>query len=136
MMGFQDAFNPRGLAATTSAPANVSAMPEQDLPPGAGGTYYGGPLANPAAPSPTPAPQSLTTLANGGQNHATAWMSGQPTPTTVAQQKPFSAAQEQDLPPGAEGSYYGGPLANPPRPSPTPNPDLLKRFSFSSSFNY
>lgn len=90
---FGSGWKPPGTAtASPSVAAGGKRVAEADSPPGAGGTYYEGPLANP--PRPTPSPR--------------------PTPTRVA-------AAEPDLPPGTEGTYYGGPFAN-PRPSPTPAP--------------
>lgn len=131
-ISFSRQFKPPGMTGLTNSPANVE---EVDLPPGTEGTYFGGPLANPPRPSPTvpPGQQSLSMLAAGGNNHQEAWMSGQSSPTSLPQQAPFSAT-ESDLPPGAEGTYYGGPLANPPKPTPTPNPQKLAHFSWSAQF--
>lgn len=132
-INFGRQFKPPGMAGATLAPQNVSQVTEPDLPPGAEGSYYGGPLANPP-PTPTPAPQSLQTLAAGGTNHQESWTNGQASPAAFPKQAPFSAI-ESDLPPGMEGTYAGGPLANPPKPSPTPNQNLLKKFSWSSAFD-
>lgn len=131
-MNFQDAFTSpglgqRGLAAQTAAPDNV----ESDLPPGAP-PYAAGPLANPR-PSPSPAPQSLETLANGGFNHAQLWMSGQS--SAPVQQQPFAAPAEPDLPPGADGTYYGGPLAQ-PKPTPSATPSAIKPFTWSAEVEH
>lgn len=130
-------MDPRGLAGATTAPMSVA---DEDLPPGAGGTYYQGPLANQPAPTPTPSPNpnSLSVLAAGGTNHQEAWMSGQTSPQSFPKQAPFSSNSEPDMPPGSEGTYYGGPLANPtPKPTPAPkslSPDAIAHFGWGSAF--
>lgn len=138
-INFGRQFVPPGMTGQTSAPANVD---EIDLPPGAA-PYPAGPLGSqpsPPSPSPTPNQTSLTTLAAGGTNHQQAWMSGQPSPESFPKQAPFGATSEPDLPPGAGGTYYGGPLANPPKPAPTPpqskfHPDVIRPFTWSSGFS-
>lgn len=131
-ISFSRQFRPPGMTGLTAAPQNVDQEP--DSPPGAP-DYVNGPLAMPR-PTPRPPPTtSLTTLADGGFNHAQAWMSGSPAPQRAIEQQPFNAI-DPDVPPGAP-DYASGPLANPPKPSPTPSmaPDVLKRFSFSSAFD-
>lgn len=111
---FSRQFQPMGLAGATSAPANV----DEDSPPGAGG-YSSGPLANPPRPSPTP---SLSTMADGGENHATAWMNGSQAPTTF--QQPFQS-KLSDL----------ATSMNSPVPSQPVDQNDVAHFSWSSAFN-
>lgn len=90
---------------------------------------------------------SLGEMASGGFNHAQQWSNPNQTyPGQSPVMRPgltgiASAMSEADLPPGSEGTYAGGPLAN-PKPTATPTPptqsidmDLLKRFSWSTAFD-
>lgn len=113
---FSRQFKPMGLAGQTTSPQNV----DEDSPPGAGG-YASGPLANPPPASPTPAPQSLSVMADGGTNHQTAWMSGQQAP--VSFQQPF-----QNKLSDIAGSM------NAPAPAQPVDPNDINHFSWSSAF--
>lgn len=114
-LSFSRQFRPMGLAGETTSPMNV----DEDSPPGAGG-YASGPLANPR-PSATPQPQSLSVMADGGTNHATAWMSGQQAPTTFQQAFPEKLS---DL----------ASSMNSPAPAQPVNPNDINHFSWSSAF--
>lgn len=114
-ISFSRQFRPMGLAGATSAPANA----DEDSPPGAGG-YASGPLANPP-PQPTPTPPTLSAMANGGENHATAWMNGGQAPVTFQQKFPTNLSD-------MAGSMNG------PAPAQPTNPQDVSHFAWASSF--
>lgn len=87
-------------------------------------------LANRSAMSMQPQGPSLSEMASGGWNHAEQWMNpaatrSYPGQSPTAPIRTFGSTEE-DSPPGTEGTYIRGPLAN-PKPSPSPAPRSLEQ---------
>lgn len=129
----------------------------------AGGWNHAEQWMNPGAtsrfPGQSPLPQSSVEDDSppGAPAYANGPLANLPQPTPSPRPGTTSAAAESDLPPGVGGTYYGGPLANPPTaPTPPPQqrslqktasnfnvqlpsqnayPDITPRFSWSSAFS-